>query len=158
MLPVVDDAVQQGLDSLPRGRNSSYYRGLPLRLGFLHGEHAPDIGDDQFGAREIRLVYDEDVPYLHDAGLQGLDLVAHHGGEDDDHGLGDPDDLHLGLARPHGLHDDVVLPRRVQDPHHVPRRPRHAAVAAPSRHAADEDPVVGAEALHAHPVPQEGPA
>src|SRR6476659_6411714 len=46
----------------------------------------------------VGLVDDEDVTDLEDAGLGGLDAVAHAGGEEHDRRVGQARDLDLGLA------------------------------------------------------------
>ena len=120
-------------------------------------EHLDQLRLHPFGPVAIRLVDDEDVGDLEEAGLHHLDRVARLGHEDDDRRVSEPHDVELRLAHADRLDDHVLHPEGVEQAGHVTRRPRDAAVAAAAGEAPDEDSRVEEVGLHPDAVAQHGP-
>src|SRR5450759_4547159 len=110
------------------------------------------------GAGVIALVDDEDIGDLHDAGFDGLDIVAHTGDEDDDSDLGDGGDLDSVLAGADGFDDDVVAAGGVHEAGEIGGGAGESAQGAAGGHGTDEDPRVGVVPLHADAIAQNGAA
>jgi hypothetical protein len=141
---VAADLVPELIDALPRrGRRLHDWR-LPLvgRVR-LQREICRHRLDRAVGAFAIRLVHDEDVGNLHDAGLERLHLVAGAGHERHHRDVGGADDVHFILAHTDGFDDDDVLAGGVEDEGDVARRTCQAAQVAPCRHAPDEHLRIG---------------
>ncbi len=141
-------------------------------LGF-HDQRFPAVGFPAAGADldqvaqlpdrlsrslPLGLVHYEDIPYLHDAGLDRLDIVAHSRHGHQDRAVGAVGDLNFVLPDPHRLDDDDVLAHGVQDRHHVIGGAGNAAEVAAGRQAPDEDAGIEEVALHPNAVPEDGPA
>ncbi len=130
---------------------------LPLRP-VLERQHRLDRRGRAIGALAIGLVDDEDVGDLHDAGLEGLHLVAGARHDGHDRHVRRPDDVHLVLADADGLDQHDVEARGVEHRRGFSGRPREPAEVPARRHAADEDALVLGVRLHAHAVAEHGPA
>ena len=107
-------------------------------------------------ALSVRLVDDEDVGDLEQAGFAGLDGVPPAGGHHHDRGVGRAGDLHLHLAHADGLNQDGPPAGGSQ---HADRRGSgdgQPALVAPGGHRPDEHPVVQGVPLHADAVAQNG--
>src|SRR5450759_1295409 len=104
------------------------------------------------GAGVIGLVDDEDIGDLHDAGFDGLDIVAHAGDEDDDGDLGEGGDLDFVLADADGFDDDVIPAGGVHEAGEIGGGSGEAAHGAAGGHGADEDSRVGVVLLHADAI------
>src|SRR5690606_17413197 len=117
------------LDPVAGGRDRLQDRRSPEpRLGpVTEADHVTKVSHRRIGALAIGLVDDEDVADLEDAGLGGLDAVAHSRCEKDDRGVSEPGDLDLALPDADGLDDDDVAARRVEDPDRLRRGPGDAA-------------------------------
>ena len=118
-------------------------------------EHQFDVVAQAIGAGAVRLVHDEEVGDLQDAGLDGLHLIAQARRLDHDGGVRGAGDVYLRLADSHRFHQDAVEPGRVQHGDHVGSGVRQSAQAAARGHAADEDARIASQVAHAHPVPQQ---
>ena len=118
----------------------------------MERQHGLDRGAHPVGALPIRLVDDEDIGNLHDAGLERLHLVAGARHQHDDRHIGRPDDVDLVLPDAHRLDDDEIATGRVEDDRDLARRTRQAAELAARGHAADEDASVPGVRLHPHAV------
>src|SRR5205807_7719101 len=88
-----DDRVVEFLDSLPERRYRLHDRRNVIAVLLDQRHHHGDLGDGAVRAGAIRFVDHKDVADLHDAGLDGLDVVAHSGDEDDDVRLHGADDV-----------------------------------------------------------------
>src|SRR5664279_3441768 len=108
--------------------------------------------DDAVRAVTVGLVHDEEVRDLHEARLDGLNVVAHAGRQDDHAALGEPEDLDLVLAHAHRLDEDLVVPGGVEHVHGVGRRARETAEMAARRHRPDEHAGIRVKVLHADSV------
>jgi hypothetical protein len=132
------------------------------RVGVLDGvphlEHPAELGLELAGTAVVRLVDDEHVGDLEDAGLRRLDAVTHPWGERDHGRVRRRGDLDLGLPDTHRLDDDVVEPRGIEHEHRLRRREGQSAEVAAGRHRADEDVGVGVVGLHPDPVAEQRPA
>ena len=100
----------------------------PRRLA--EAQHVVQLADGRVGAVAVGLVDDEDVADLQDAGLGGLDAVAHARREQHDRGVGEAGDLDLGLADADGLDQHHVAAGRVEHPQRLRGRPGQAAEVA----------------------------
>src|ERR1035437_7195594 len=127
--------------------------GGPIGDAFAFGGHGVEDGaveafDVEFqlhavGAGVIGLVDDEDIGYLHDAGFDSLDIVAHAGDEHDDGDLGDGGDLDLVLADADGFDDDVIPAGGVHEAGEIGGGAGESAQGAAGGHGTDEDSRVG---------------
>ena len=122
------------------------------------GEHGADLAAYLLGAVAVGLVDDVQVADLEDAGLGGLDAVAHAGREQHERGVGEAGDLDLALADADGLDQDHVAAGRVEHPQRLRRRPGQPAEVAAGGHRADVDLAVERVVLHPHPVAEQGAA
>ena len=77
-------------------------------------QHRAQLGLHAHGAFAIRLVDDEDVGDLEQAGLHHLHRVARFRHQHDDDRRGELHDVELGLTDADGLDDDRVLAERVE--------------------------------------------
>ena len=110
------------------------------------------------GAGLVGLVDHEDVGDLHDAGLDGLDVVAHAGDQHDHGHLRQDGDFDFVLPHAHGFDDDVVSAGGVHQARQVGGGAGQAADGAARGHGADEDAGIGVVLLHADAVAQDGAA
>ena len=97
----------------------------------------------------VGLVDDEEVCYLHKAGLHGLHGVAAFGDYGDDYGVGEAHDVELRLAYAHSLDNGHIRAVDVQELHGVSGAPGEAALTTAGGHAADVDARVLVVTLHA---------
>ena len=81
-------------------------------LAVGQAQHALKFQFHAVGARLVGLVDHEDVGNLHDAGLDGLDIVAHARHQHDHRDLCQVGDLHFVLSHAYRFDDDVVPSRR----------------------------------------------
>ena len=125
----------------------------PALLGQL--ERELEVAHRALDAGAVRLVDDEDVGDLHDAGLDRLDLVAQPGHRDHRHRVDGAHHVDLVLADADGLDQDRVEAGGVEQVDGVARGRRQAAHRAAGRHRADEDVAVGGEVLHAHAIAEQ---
>ena len=77
-------------------------------------QHALNLALHPLGSGLVRLVDHEDVRDLHDAGLDGLHIVAHAGHQHDHGHLRHARDLDFILAHAHRFDDDEISARRIQ--------------------------------------------
>src|SRR5664280_992144 len=110
------------------------------------------------GAGAIALVDDEDVGDLHDAGLDGLHIVAHAGDQHHNRDLRHGGDLDFVLPDADGFDDDVIPAGGVHEVRQIGRSARQAAHGAAGGHGTDEDAGVGVVLLHADAIAQNGAA
>src|SRR5690606_29923436 len=81
-LPVLVDGRDDLVDALPARGHGAHHRRPPLtRRPLAQRDHALDVPVGGVGTVPVRLVDHEDVRDLQDAGLHGLDGVAHAGRE-----------------------------------------------------------------------------
>ena len=99
-------------------RRGSVRRGIAARHG--RHEHGPQLGRGAQGARLVALVDHDEIGDLEQAGLDGLDLVAHLGRLEHDGRVGGGRHLDLALARADRLDQHQVEARCV---HARRRRP-----------------------------------
>ncbi len=151
-------------DSVSGGRGRDEDFGVlgdgPARPGLAGSicEHGLELAGGSMGAGSVALVYDDQVGYFEKAGLDGLDLVAHLRGFDNDGRVGSGRDLDLALAGADCLDQDRVEAHGVEDGGRCRGRRRKPAGMASRRHRADEDAVVRCVGLHPDPVAQDGAA
>jgi hypothetical protein len=122
------------------------------------GHHGADVAEGGVGSLAVGLVDDEDVGDLEDARLDRLDAVAHARRQQDQGGVGEAGDRHLGLTDADGLDEDDVEARAVQHPDHLRGGGGQAAEVPARGHRSDVDAGVGGVLLHPHPVAQDGAA
>ena len=131
-------------------------RDPPLAHGWIEVQHVLEIAPGLGRALSVRLVDDEDVGDLEQAGFAGLDGVPPAGGHHHDRGVSRAGDLHLHLAHADGLNQDGPPAGGSQ---HADRRGSgdgQPALVAPGGHRPDEHPVVQGVPLHADAVAQNG--
>src|SRR5206468_4911299 len=105
-----------------------------------------------FGPFAVTLVDDEDVGDFHDAGFNGLDIVAHAGDEDHDGDVGQANDVDFILADADGFDQDEVASGGVQKCGDVGGGAGQPTEGAARGHAADVNARVGKVVLHADAV------
>ena len=153
---MIADGGPQLVDPVTRGRHRVDDHGTPIaELGQL--QHELEVAPGLACTGAVRLVDDEQVGDLQEAGLVGLDGIApprihHHDG-----GVGGCSHSHLLLADTDGLHQDHGNADGRQDPHGVRHGHSQTAEVAAGGHRADEDLVVEGVVLHPDPIPQDGP-
>ena len=117
----------------------------PRRIGGAAGrrdEHRAELGGRPQRARLVALVDHDQVGDLEQAGLDGLDLVAHLGRLEHDRRVGRGRDLDLALAGADRLDEHQVEAGGVEHRGGGRRRRGEAAGVAARRHRADEDVAV----------------
>ena len=105
----------------------------------------------------IRLVHDEDVRGLEDAGLGHLHTVTQAGRQHDHGRVRGRGHVHFCLAHAHRLDHDARVAGGIEDAHGLGGGQRHPAQMSPGGHRPDEDARVGGVLLHPDPVPQQRP-
>ena len=128
----VDAVVTRTSGRFGAGRSG---RGIAARHG--RHEHRPELRGGPQRARLVALVDDDEVGDLEQAGLDGLDLVAHLGRLEHDGRVGRGRDLDLALARPDRLDEHEVEARRRR------ARPRRPWSSRPGRRRARATPSTG---------------
>ena len=113
-----------------------------------------DLALHAFGAFAVALVDHEDVGDLHDAGLDGLHIVAHAGDENHNGDVGEAHDVDFILTDADGLDQDDVAAGGVEHGGDVGGGARQAAQRSARRHAANVNSGVGEMFLHADAVAQ----
>jgi hypothetical protein len=150
----VDRGQELGHSPTRGGRGHQHLGALgrrPARQGFARGvsEHGVELAGRPLGAGPVALVDDDHVGDFEQAGLDGLDLVAHLGRLDHDGGIGRGGYFDLALARPHRLDEHDVEADRIEDRGRG-RRGRRETAGVPARcHRPDED--VGIRGIGLHP-------
>ena len=129
--------------------------GVASRRDAQHGGH---LLLHAIGAGTVRLVDHEHVGDLHHSCLEGLNVVAHAGDEQQGGGIGQARDLDFVLAHAHSLDQHHLAAGRLEDSHDVVRGGGKAAELSARGHAADVNALVAREALHADAVAEDGPA
>ena len=127
-------------------------RGRPVVAAHGQRLHGPNLALHTFGAVAVRLVDDEDVGDLHDAGLDRLHVVAHAGNKNDHRYVGQRDDVHFVLAHADGLDQHHVASAGVEHRRDVRRGAGQSAQRTARGHAADVDARIGVVRLHANAV------
>lgn len=121
-------------------------RNAPVGFGFVvqaafgvEAEQHGEFGNSLVGTGLVGFADDEEVGNFEDAGLDGLDIVAHTGGGNDHDGLSGTHDLNLGLSRANGLDDDGIVTGGIQCTYHVASGGGEATQVAATGHTANED-------------------
>ncbi len=100
--------------SVFRGDGSNDRR-MPAVSGHYQRKHSVNLLFEAIGALAIRFVEDEDVSDFHQAGFHILNVVAETGYQNDDHTIGEADDVNFILANADGFDEDLMLARRCRD-------------------------------------------
>jgi hypothetical protein len=129
--------------------------GRHVAAGDRRHQHRPELGSGPQRARLVALIDHDEIGHLEQAGLDGLDLVAHLGRLEHDGRVGRRRHLDLALAGPDRLDQDEVEPGRVQHGGRRSGRRGEAAGMAPGRHRPDEDVTVVGIRLHPDAVTEE---
>src|ERR1019366_9185973 len=121
---------------------------------FAHGQrlHGANLALHSLGAIAVRLVDDENVGDLHDAGLDGLHNVAHAGHQHDDGHIRQAHDVHLVLADADGLDHDNIAAAGVAHRRDIGSGAGQPAQRAARGHAANVNSGIGGVRLHANAV------
>ena len=151
----IDGVGESGDALLLRGDGEEYGGAVGIRGVVGEVEHAVEFGDEGIGTGAVGLVDDEDVGDLEDAGLEGLDGIAHAGDGDDDGGVGGGGDIDLILTGADGLEDDDIVAGGVEDGGDIAGSFAEAAEGAAGGHAAEEDAGISGEVLHPDAVAEE---
>ena len=157
---VAVDGIEQRVEALPSDRNGAQQRWHPVRVHLgrhrmAELEHPAQLGLELPCARLIRLVDDEDIGDLQDAGLRRLHTITEAGCEDDERGVGHRCDVDLRLPDPDRLEDHVIEARGVRDERRGGDRSGEPAEMSPGRHRTDEHPVIAVMGLHPDAIPEE---
>src|ERR1041384_1159191 len=100
----------------------------------------------------IALVDHENIGDLHNAGLDGLNIVPHSGDKNDNRDIGDADDVNLILTDAYSLNHDDIAARRVEYHRDVSRAARKSAQRSACGHAADVNARIRKMLLHANTI------
>src|SRR6202041_3823206 len=86
-----------------------------------HGERLQraNFALDALGAFTVTFINDKDVGDFHDAGLDGLHVVAHAGDENHDGDIGEAHDINLVLTHADGFDQHQVAPGGVEHGCHI---------------------------------------
>ena len=122
---------------------------------FHQRHHHGHFGHRLVGAGAIGLVHHEDVADLHDAGFDGLDVVAHPRNQDHHVRLHRADHFHFVLTDADRLHQDDVEAGGVEKVDHVIGGLGQPSQEAASGHGANEDAAVGVEVDHADAIAED---
>ena len=109
-------------------------------------------------ARLVRLVDDDDIPHLEQAGLDCLDAVAKARGFDNDNRVGERGDIGTVLSGANSFDQNQRKARRVEEMYQGCGGPCETTLAAATCHASHEDTIVGVASHHAYAVPEHCPA
>jgi len=104
------------------------------------------------GSRLVRLVDDDDIADLEQAGLYGLDPVAEPRGLDHHDCVGKRRDIGAILSRANRLDEYQRVANSIQEVDQPGCRPGEATLAAATGHAPDEDAVVRMAFHHANAI------
>src|SRR5437660_10324437 len=151
---VREDRLPELLDAFLACRHGGDDGRLPAPPG-RQAEHRPQLCDHARVAVDVRLVDDEDVRDLEDAGLDHLHAVAEVWGQDDDRGVGGRRDLELRLTDTDRLEDHLIETERAEKPDCLARGQRQTPEVAARAHAAYEHFRIEGVALHANAVAQD---
>ena len=120
--------------------------------------HRPDLTLHPLRSLAIAFIDNEDVGDLHDAGLDGLHIIAHAGNQDHHRDIRQADNVNFILAHAYGFHQHHVLAAGIEHRGHVSGGARQAAQKSARRHAADVDAGVRMVRLHADAIAENRPA
>ena len=124
----------------------------PAVLACGQGLQCADFTLDALGALAVALVDDEDVGDFHNAGFDGLDIVAHAGYEDHHSDVGQANDVDFILADSDRFDQDEVASGGIQKRGDVGGGAGQSSEGAARGHAADVDAGVAKVVLHADAV------
>ena len=121
-----------------------------------HGErlHGANLALNALGTVAVRLVDHKHVSDLHDAGLDGLHVVAHPRHKHNHGHVGESHDIDFVLSDADRLDDHQVPSARVDHGRHVGRCAGQSAERSACRHAANVNARVRIMRLHADAVAQ----
>ena len=138
--------------SLPANGSSGNVAGTLDNAGArLHGAN---LAFDSFGSVAITFVDHKDVGDFHDAGLDGLHVIAHARNQNDDGDVGKTNDVHFILSDTDGFDHDDIATRGIENSRSVGRGAGQATERTAGGHAANEDAGIGVVVLHANAVAQ----
>ena len=121
-------------------------------------QHHIDFADEFIRTVKIGLVDGEHIADLQDARLNGLNIVAHTGDQNDHGSVRRPHNVHLGLPDTDGLDKDDIFAERIHDLYRVSSLVRKPAKAAARSHTADKYALVERQVVHTDAVAQDGAA
>src|SRR5512141_3189312 len=105
-----------------------------------------------FDPGPVSFVDDQDVGDLQDAGLDGLDLIAHARGFDDERGMRQTSHIHFALSCAYRFDNDNLVACGGKDLYDGSRLLRKAAQRATRSHRADENARIAGQVTHAYAV------
>jgi len=166
VLVVLHDRPRQLLETFPESLrlegvfhpNDGWTPARRKGLRRCHVQHGHDFPPQFGGSLPVRLVDHEDVGDLHNARLDGLDLVAHPRNQDHDDRMGMVDDVHFLLTGPDGFHDNYILAHDIQDMDGITHSLGQSAQGTAGGQGTNENPRILRMALHTDPVAQNGAA
>jgi hypothetical protein len=120
--------------------------------------HGPDFLFETIRTRQVGFVDYENIGDFHNAGLDGLDIIAQTRHQDQDSHVGEARDFYLVLARADGFNQDHIAPGRVEEQREVKRHLRDTAQLAAARHGTNKNAGISVMVLHANAVAQDGAA
>ncbi len=106
-------------------------------------------------AGAVGFIDDEDVGDFHDAGFDGLDVVAHAGNEHDYRHVGKRRDIDFILTDADGFDDDEIEAGGAEEAGEQGTGAGESAGCAARGHGADEDAGIGMVALHADAIAED---
>src|SRR6266849_6454935 len=139
--------------SVFRGDGSNDRR-MPAVSGHYQRKHSVNLLFEAIGALAIRFVEDEDVSDFHQAGFHILNVVAETGYENDDHAIGEANDVNFILANADGFDEDLMLACGVEKQRDFGGGASEAPKKSACSHGANENAGVTGVALHADAIAQ----
>ena len=140
--------------SVFRGDGSNDRR-MPAVSGHYQRKHSVNLLFEAIGALAIRFVEDEDVSDFHQAGFHILNVVAETGYENDDHAIGEANDVNFILANADGFDEDLMLACGVEKQRDFGGGASEAPKKSTSGHGANENAGVTSVALHADTIAED---
>src|SRR6266853_2269162 len=144
---IVDSSVLRG--------DGSNDRRMPAVSGHYQRKHSVNWLFEAIGALAIRFVENEDVSDFHQAGFHILNVVAETGYQNDDHAIGEADDVNFILANADGFDEDLMLARGVEKQRDFGGGASEAAKKSARSHGANENAGVTGVALHADTIAED---
>ncbi len=112
------------------------------RGGQRQMEHHLQRLDGAIGSRLVGLVDHQNIGDLQDAGLDGLNVVAHAWRFEDDGGVGGAGNVYFGLTGADRLDQDDFVAGGIENLYHGLRGASQTAKTAARSHRPDKNPVV----------------
>src|SRR5262249_12126639 len=133
-----------------------FYDGrFPSIRPFSDGQHRFKFSLGPQDSFAVSLVDGEYIADLHYAGLDGLNIIAHTGNQDDDGYIRSFDDIDFVLPDTDRFNNYLIISGSIENRDGVGCSAGEAAQVPTGRHAANEYAGIGGHSLHPDPVPED---